>query len=96
MNQEIPPLSPQALILEGTAHNGKTCRIVDNTGTWSQNALQLLLESLIEQKQFGVSGLSISGGSTVRLGEPQFTHIQHNNTLYTLILFPYEARIQSF
>ncbi|ACL73840.1 hypothetical protein [Thioalkalivibrio sulfidiphilus] len=91
-----PPLSEQAIVVEGTAHNGKPCRVVDNTGTLDRGDLAALLDELIEARRFGLSGLSATGGSTIRLGEPEFTHIQMGENLYRLILFPYEARLEAF
>lgn len=91
-----PPLSEQAVVVEGTAHNGKPCRVVDNTGTLDRGDLAALLEELIEARRFGLSGLSATGGNTIRLGEPEFTHIQMGENLYRLILFPYEARLEAF
>jgi hypothetical protein len=89
-------VSELAIILEGTAHNGKPCRVVDNTGTLDRAELAALLEELIEARRFGLSGLSAKGGNTIRLGEPEFTHIQMGENLYRLILFPYEARLEAF
>lgn len=90
------PLSEQAVVLEGVAHNGRPCRVVDNTGRIDPAELKSLLDSLIEQKRFGLSGLSQAGGSTITLGEPEFTHIQFADQLYRLILLPYEARLEAF
>lgn len=89
-------LSPQAVILEGVAHNGKPCRIVDNTGRVPREELRSLFDELIAQRRFGLSGRSAAGGTTIRLGAPEFTHVQLGGELYRLILFPYEARIDVF
>ncbi|APZ44695.1 hypothetical protein BW247_11940 [Acidihalobacter ferrooxydans] len=85
-----------AVTIEGIAHNGKPCRIVDNTGTVARAELESLLAELIEQRRFGLSGRSLAGGSSIRIGEPEFTHIQLGDDLYRFILLPYEARIEAF
>ncbi len=85
-----------ATVIEGVTATGKPCRLVDNTGTVPHAELESLLAELIEQRRFGLSGRSSAGGSTIRLGEPDFTHIQLGDSLYRLILFPYEARIEVF
>ena len=84
-----------AVIVEGVCENGKPCRIVDNTGTLSQSTLEELLQALIKERQFGFQAMSDSTG-TVRLGEPRFSHVQLGETLYRLLLFPYEAIIETF
>lgn len=96
--QEVPAaeISPQAVILEGVAHNGRACRIVDNTGRVPREELRALLEALIAERRFGLSGRSAAGGNTIRLGAPEFTHVQLGGELYRLVLFPYEARIDVF
>jgi hypothetical protein len=86
----------KAVVIEGVAHNGKPCRIVDNTGTVAREELEALLTELIEQRRFGLSGRSVAGGDRIRLGEPDFTHIQLGGELYRFILLPYEARIEVF
>jgi len=90
------PISPQATVIEATAHNGKPCRIVDNTGTVPRHELQRLLDELIEERRFGLGGLSASGSNAITVGAPAFTHIQIGEGLYRFILFPYEARIEAF
>lgn len=99
MNQQVPPaageLSAKAQILEGSTHNGKPCRLVDNTGEIAPAELQQLLQQLIADKHFGIKGLSGPDG-TLKLGEPQITHIQFGEKLYRLVLFPFEARIETF
>jgi hypothetical protein len=92
----IPPISEAATIIEGQAHNGKPCRIVDNTGQIDRGELEALLADLIEQKQFGLAGRSLAGGNTITLGAPDFTHMQFGDDLYRFILLPYEARIEAF
>lgn len=90
------PLSSTAIVVNGQAHNGKACRVVDNTGTVPMHELQQLLAQLINEKRFGLSGRSLSGDTRIRIGEPDFTHMQIGDTLYRFILFPYEARIEAF
>lgn len=84
------------MTIEGIAHNGKSCRVVDNTGKVPREELERLLAELIAQRRFGLSGRSLAGGDSIRIGEPEFTHIQLNGELYRLILLPYEARIEVF
>ncbi|WP_018876129.1 hypothetical protein [Thioalkalivibrio sp. ALE31] len=91
-----PEPGPEATVIEGTAHNGKPCRIVDNTGTVPLAELEQLLNALIEEKRFGLNMLSSTGSSAIKLGEPQFTHLQVGDDLYRFLLFPYEARLESF
>ena len=93
---EIPPPAPGATIVESVAHNGKPCRVVDNTGTIARVELERLLVDLVETRQFGVRGLSAKGGNTIRLGEPEFTHTQFGDQMYRMLLFPYEARLEAF
>jgi hypothetical protein len=93
---EIPPPAPGATIVESVAHNGKPCRVVDNTGTIARVELERLLVDLVETRQFGVRGLSAKGGNTIRLGEPEFTHMQFGDQMYRMLLFPYEARLEAF
>lgn len=93
---EIPPPAPGATIVESVAHNGKPCRVVDNTGTIARVELERLLVDLVEARQFGVRGLSAKGGNTIRLGEPEFTHMQFGDQMYRMLLFPYEARLEAF
>jgi hypothetical protein len=95
MSKPTPPTNPDATTIEGIAHNGKPCRVIDNTGDLNEAELVQFLGDLIEQKQFGIKGLSASDG-TIKLGQPQATHIQFGETLYRLLLFPYEARIEAF
>jgi hypothetical protein len=91
-----PPLSEGAVFVEGRAHNGRPCRVVDNTGTVERALLEELLAELVKARRFGVAGLSATGTSAIRLGAPEFTHIQLGGELYRLILFPYEARLEAF
>mgnify|MGYP000399784114 CR=1 FL=1 len=79
----------------GTTHNGKSCKIIDATGTLSHDTLQGLLNDLIKKRSFGLSGYS-QDGQTIKLNQARFSHIQIQNQLYRLILLPYEARIEKF
>lgn len=90
------PLSSRAIVLEGIAHNGKSCRIVDNTGTVPFTELRSLLDELIDDGRFGITGRSMSGDGRMLIGAPDFTHIQLGDKVYRFILFPYEARIEAF
>jgi hypothetical protein len=88
--------APHAVIVDGIAHNGKPCRIVDNTGTVPRAELEAMLNQLIEERRFGLSGMSMAGSNAIRLGAPEFTHVQIGTELYRFILLPYEAWIDAF
>lgn len=92
----IPPLNTHAVIVEGRAHNGRPCRVVDNTATVERALLEELLADLVSARRFGLGGLSAGGDNTIRIGAPEFTHIQLGEAVYRLILFPYEARLEAF
>ncbi len=87
---------PAAHCVEGISHTGRPCRLMDNTGTVDRAQLQTLLDELIAQKLFGPQALSGAGDNTLRLDQPRITHIQFGDTLYRLLLFPHEARIEKF
>lgn len=89
-------IRPDATIVEGVAHNGKPCRIVDNTATVDPEDLRTLLNTLIEEKRFGLGGISVAGGNRISLDQPIGTHIQLGEDLYRILLYPYEARIEPF
>lgn len=91
-----PPPGPDATIIESVAHNGKPCRIVDNTGTIDRSELERLLADLIEARHFGLRAMSAQGDNAIKLGEPQFTHMQFGDRIYRMLLFPYEARLEAF
>lgn len=87
-------MSSIATAIEGVAHNGKPCRILDTTASVPQHELHQLLEALIRERQFGTRFSGGSGG--VSVDAPRFSHIQLNGELYRLLLFRYEARIEKF
>jgi len=89
-------IRPDAVIIEGVAHNGKPCRIVDNTASVDQAELRELLDALIRERRFGFSGLSVAGSNRIAVREPTGTHIQLGGELYRILLYPYEARIEAF
>lgn len=93
-----PPreIGPNATIIEGVAHNGRPCRIVDNTGTVDANELRVVLDTLIADRRFGMGGLSPKGGTTIPIGRGESTHIQFGDRLYRILLFAYEALIEVF
>lgn len=93
---DIPPPGPDATIVESVAHNGKPCRVVDNTGTIERAELERLLADLIEARHFGLRAMSAKGSNSIRLGEPDFTHMQFGDRIYRMLLFPYEARLETF
>jgi len=80
----------------GLAHNGKPCRLTDHTGTVTEAELAALLRDLIVGRHFGLRGMSARGEHTIRLGEPEFSHIQLGDRLYRLLVFAYEARLEPF
>ncbi|MHB8415350.1 MAG: hypothetical protein ACYDB1_08220 [Acidiferrobacteraceae bacterium] len=83
-------------MIEAVAHNGHRCRIVDNTGTVDPKELRDVLETLVRDHRFGMSGLSAKGGTAIPIGRGEGTHIQFGSQLYRILLFPYEARIEAF
>lgn len=106
MDEFVPPpatdlpapgkLAPGAVVVEGRTHLGKPCRIVDNTGSVSRSDLEATLERLIEDRRFGLTGLSPQGGNRIPIAQPSGTHVQFGERLYRILLFPYEARIEPF
>jgi hypothetical protein len=95
VSQDPYPISSRAVTIEGVAHNGKKCRIIDNTGTITSHELERLLNDLIEQKQFGIWAQT-SGSGRLVAGGGRGGHIQVNDTLYRLVLFSYDAIIENF
>ncbi len=93
---EAGAIRPDAIIVEGVAHNGKPCRVVDNTASVEVAELQALLDDLIAQKRFGLQGLSVAGSNRIAIDQPIGTHIQLGNDMYRILLYPYEARIEKF
>lgn len=93
---EVPPVAPGARIVEGVTSSGKPCRVVDDTGQIAEAELEAFLKALIENDHFGLKLVSPVGSNALRLGEPQFAHVQFGDSLYRLLLFPYEARLQAF
>ncbi len=93
---EQNPIDANAIIVDGVMSNGHACRLVDNTGDIDRQTLEELLQVLILERRFGGAGLSPVGGDTVTIGAPQYGHVQVGETLYRLLVFPYEARIVRF
>ncbi len=85
-----------AVIIEGHTHTGHPCRIVDNTGSIAREDLRAVLDGLIRERRFGIAALSTHGGNALGIGRPNATHIQFGDTLYRLLVFPYEAHIEPF
>lgn len=96
LSRKSTPINEHAVVVEGRTHNGKECRVVDNTGTVPRAELEAFLDALVENQRFGLGGISATGGNTIKLGEPELAHVQFGETLYRLILMPYEARIERF
>ncbi len=89
-------IGPDATIIPGVAHNGKPCRIVDNTASVALAELQALFDELIAQKRFGLQGLSVAGSNCIAIDQPLGTHIQLGDAIYRILMYPYEARIEKF
>ena len=85
-----------AVIIEGRTQSGHACRIVDNTCSVARADLAEVLNALIAARRFGTAALSAHGGHTLVIGRPEATHVQFGETLYRLLLYPYEARIERF
>lgn len=92
----IDPIRTDARIVNGIAHNGKPCRIVDNTCSIDTEELRAVLADLIAERKFGVGGVSAHGGTAMHLNRPLSTHIQFGEQLYRILLYSYEARIEKF
>jgi len=88
-------LSPEAVIVEEVNSNGKTCQLIDNTGTIGRSKMSELLNELIQEEQFGIKAISSTDG-ILKIDQPRLSHIQINETLYRLILFRYQAVIENF
>ena len=88
-------ISEGATIVEATNVQGKTCQLVDNTGTIDHQTLKNLLSELIDGNQFGINALSSQNG-VINIDKPRLTHIQINKELYRLLLYRYQAIIESF
>ncbi len=74
-------LSARAIVIEVSAPHGKLCRLIDHTGTIPESGMKSLLDDLIRLRRFGWAGHSLAGSHTIRLGEPEFTHIQLGESL---------------
>ncbi|MEJ2509211.1 MAG: hypothetical protein P8009_06995 [Gammaproteobacteria bacterium] len=101
VDDAAPPPAPgeiraDATIIEGVAHNGKPCRIVDNTASVDPTELRELLDTLIRDRRFGLQGLSVAGSDRISIDQPIGTHIQLGEDIYRILMFPYEARIERF
>lgn len=92
----IDPVRADARIVDGVAHNGKPCRIVDNTCSIDPAELRAVLANLIAARKFGIGGVSAHGGTAMHLHRPLSTHIQFGERLYRILLYAYEARIETF
>lgn len=82
-------------MVEGRARNGGPCRVVDSTGTVDRGLLEELLADPVQARRLDLSGMSASGTEAIRLGAPDFTHIQLGGELNRLILFPCETRLEA-
>jgi len=82
-------------IVSAQSPNGRDCKLKDMTQSIDRNELEQLMQDLLEQKLFGFNMLSSTDG-VMNLDKPRLTHIQLGEELYRLLLFPYEARIETF
>lgn len=89
-------IAKTAIIVHGVAQNGKSCRLVDNTGTASEEMMRDLLAGLIRERCFGFTVRSGGGETTVALDKPAFGHVQLDDRVYRLIVGRYEARLEAF
>lgn len=91
------PLRDNARRLSGLTLRGKVCSLLDNTGdALPESELAPILDSLIQQDQFGFKPRSSLGASTINLERREASHIQIGEKLYRLIVFRFEARIEPF
>lgn len=74
-------LSARAIVIEVSAPHGKLCRLIDHTGTVPESEMKNLLDDLVRLQRFEWVGRSLAGSHTIRLGEPEFTHIQLGESL---------------
>ena len=94
----LPPefqLTPDAVVIEASNSRGKTCQLIDNTGTIDPKELNELLAELIQANQFGINALSSTDG-VLNLDKPRLSHIQLGDNLYRLVLLRYQAIIENF
>ena len=91
------PIHPAAVHYMSTTHQGKSCRLIDNTGRHlPETECRDILSALIENQLFGFRSLSAQGGDTIDLARRESSHIQIDEQLYRLIVYRYEARIENF
>lgn len=91
------PLREDAKRYSAPNAQGKTCTLIDNTGCNLPEAECLdILNALIENQLFGFRSLSAQGGSTIQLDRRESSHIQVGETLYRLVIYRHEARIEPF
>jgi len=88
-------LNSNAIVIKSTTQHGKPCQIVDNTASVEHKELESILQSLIENDEFGMKMLSDSNGR-MDLNKPRLAHIQIGDQLYRLVLYPYEAIIDHY
>jgi hypothetical protein len=75
------------------AYQGREVTLTDKTGQIPDQELRDVLERLIAEGHFGVTGLSSAGSGAITLGEPQVAHIQIGDQLYALFVNSYQATI---
>jgi hypothetical protein len=76
-----------------STYQGKDVTLTDKTGQVPDQELQDVLDRLIAEGHFGITGLSSAGSGAISLGEPQVAHIQIGENLYALFVSNYQATI---
>ncbi len=91
------PLRPDARYYRQNDASGKPCTLIDNTGDALPEAeCQAILQALIENRRFGFRSLSAQGGDAIRLDRREASHVQVGETLYRLVIWRHEARLEPF
>lgn len=91
------PLRADAVVVSGVTRRGKRCELIDNTGAHLPGAeLEAILAGLIENEVFGFHPVSAGGADSIRLERREGGHIQVGSTLYRLIVYRYQARLEPF
>lgn len=75
------------------AYQGRDVTLTDKTGQLPEEELRDVLDRLIDEGHFGVTGLSSAGSGAISIGEPQVAHIQIGEDLYALFVSNYQATI---
>lgn len=82
----------QEKMVHGT-YQGREVTLTDKTGQLPDQELRDVLDRLIAEGHFGITGLSSAGSGAISLGEPQVAHIQIGENLFALFVSNYQATI---